>query len=80
LAGLLVPAARAHEQAPLGTPASAERYAMPGAPHAPFAEGDPPVTPDAADDAAGDAADDAAGDAPDDAGRGPGPGGRRAGE
>ncbi|MDP9481841.1 MAG: AzlC family ABC transporter permease [Chloroflexota bacterium] len=37
LAGLLVPAERAHERAPLGTPASAERYAMPGAPHAPFA-------------------------------------------
>jgi 4-azaleucine resistance transporter AzlC len=34
LAGLLVPAARAHERAPLGTPASAERYAMPGTPHA----------------------------------------------
>lgn len=29
--GLLVPAAAAHETAPLGTPASAERYAMPGA-------------------------------------------------
>lgn len=29
-AGLAVPAAEAHEQAPLGTPASAERYAMPG--------------------------------------------------
>ncbi|MEO8229455.1 MAG: AzlC family ABC transporter permease [Chloroflexota bacterium] len=41
LAGLLVPAERAHEQAPLGTPASAERYAMPGAPHAPFADRDP---------------------------------------
>lgn len=31
LVGLLVPAAVAHERAPLGTPASAERYAMPGA-------------------------------------------------
>jgi branched chain amino acid efflux pump len=29
-AGLLVPAAMAHETAPLGTPLSAERYAMPG--------------------------------------------------
>jgi 4-azaleucine resistance transporter AzlC len=29
--GLLVPAAAANEQAPLGTPRSAERYAMPGA-------------------------------------------------
>ena len=38
LAGLLVPAERAHEWAPLGTPASAERYAMPGAPHAPFTD------------------------------------------
>ena len=31
LLGLLVPAATSHERAPLGTPASAERYAMPGA-------------------------------------------------
>jgi 4-azaleucine resistance transporter AzlC len=31
LVGLLVPAALAQERAPLGTPASAERYAMPGA-------------------------------------------------
>ncbi len=31
LVGLLVPASAAHETAPLGTPASAERYAMPGA-------------------------------------------------
>jgi 4-azaleucine resistance transporter AzlC len=31
LVGLLVPASLAHETAPLGTPASAERYAMPGA-------------------------------------------------
>jgi branched chain amino acid efflux pump len=46
LAGLLVPAARAHERAPLGTQASAERYAMPGAPRAPFAERDPIVGPD----------------------------------
>ncbi len=29
--GLLVPTAAAHETAPLGTPSSAERYAMPGA-------------------------------------------------
>jgi predicted branched-subunit amino acid permease len=28
--GLLVPAAEAHETAPLGTPQSAERYSMPG--------------------------------------------------
>ena len=40
LAGLLVPRAEAHEQAPLGTPASAERYAMPASPHEAFvAEG-----------------------------------------
>jgi predicted branched-subunit amino acid permease len=31
VAGLLVPASAAHETAPLGTPASAERYSMPGA-------------------------------------------------
>jgi len=31
--GLLVPAAAAHETAPLGTRASAARYSMPGAPH-----------------------------------------------
>jgi 4-azaleucine resistance transporter AzlC len=36
LAGLLVPRARADEQAPLGTAASAERYAMPGLPHEAF--------------------------------------------
>jgi len=29
-AGLLVPSRASHETAPLGTPASAERYAMPG--------------------------------------------------
>ena len=40
-AGLAVPTAKAHERAPLGTPASAERYAMPGT-HLP---------PDDADDA-----------------------------
>jgi 4-azaleucine resistance transporter AzlC len=32
--GLLVPAAAAHETAPIGSPASAERYSVPGAPHA----------------------------------------------
>jgi 4-azaleucine resistance transporter AzlC len=47
LGGLLVPAARAHEQAPLGTPASAQRYAMPGAPSGPFADRAPGATPDA---------------------------------
>ena len=31
VAGLLIPATLAHESAPLGTPASAERYAVPGA-------------------------------------------------
>ena len=31
LVGLLVPVAAAHETAPLGSLASAERYAMPGA-------------------------------------------------
>ena len=41
LAGLLVPTAQAHERAPLGSKASAERYAMPGSPHGPFAGGDP---------------------------------------
>jgi 4-azaleucine resistance transporter AzlC len=35
LAGLLVPSARAHEQAPLGSAASAERYSMPHAPRVP---------------------------------------------
>ena len=30
LVGLLVPAAARHESAPIGTPASADRYAMPG--------------------------------------------------
>jgi predicted branched-subunit amino acid permease len=34
--GLLVPAAIADETAPLGTPASAQRYAMPGAPAEPY--------------------------------------------
>ncbi len=44
LAGLLVPSAMAHERAPLGTPASAERYAMPGGPHfETAAEADPPA-------------------------------------
>jgi len=33
LAGLLVPQVEAHEKAPLGTPASAEHYAMPALPH-----------------------------------------------
>jgi 4-azaleucine resistance transporter AzlC len=46
LAGLLVPAERAHERAPLGRQASEGRYAMPGAPHAPFAERDPVVRSD----------------------------------
>ena len=41
LAGLLVPAAAAHEEAPLGTPASAERYAETGAPHETFDRDDP---------------------------------------
>lgn len=41
--GLLVPASIAAERAPLGTPASAERYAMPGAHVDPDA---PPGTPD----------------------------------
>jgi len=48
-AGLLVPAAIAHEVAPLGTPASADRYAMPGTrlaqpeePGEPVDAGDPP--------------------------------------
>jgi len=36
LAGLLVPAAEARERAPLGSAASAERYAMPGSPHEAF--------------------------------------------
>ena len=43
--GLLVPSGRAHETAPLGTPGSAERYAMPGAPRDPgatTAPDDPP--------------------------------------
>ena len=38
LAGLLVPTEQAHERAPLGSKASAERYAMPGSPHAPFTD------------------------------------------
>jgi 4-azaleucine resistance transporter AzlC len=44
LAGMLVPKAVAHEQAPIGTAASAEHYSMPGVPHAAFeeAEGDRP--------------------------------------
>ncbi len=36
LAGMLVPRAIAHEDAPIGTPASAEHYAVPGSPHAAF--------------------------------------------
>jgi 4-azaleucine resistance transporter AzlC len=36
LAGLLVPASAAHEEAPLGTRASAEHYAMPGVRHETF--------------------------------------------
>jgi 4-azaleucine resistance transporter AzlC len=38
LAGLVVPTEQAHERAPLGSKASAERYAMPGSPHAPFTD------------------------------------------
>jgi hypothetical protein len=38
LTGLLVPTRLAAERAPLGTPQSAERYAMPGS-HVPDAEG-----------------------------------------
>jgi 4-azaleucine resistance transporter AzlC len=38
LAGLLIPKAVAHEHAPIGTPASAEHYSMPGVPHAAFEE------------------------------------------
>ena len=38
LAGLLVPPSAAHEQAPIGTPASAERYSMPASPHEAFEE------------------------------------------
>lgn len=49
LAGLLVPSERAHELAPLGTQASAHRYALPGTPNAPFVNGDPGVTPNAPD-------------------------------
>jgi len=44
LAGLLVPATVAREAAPLGTPASAEHYAMPGVPHQTFE--DDVVSPD----------------------------------
>ncbi len=44
-AGLLVPAAMAHERAPLGTPSSAQRYAIPGAPD-PLAGPDPAAPPD----------------------------------
>ena len=58
LAGLVLPAKRAHERAPLGTAASAERYAMPGAPHAPFADRDPVVGPDRPQDPASDAPED----------------------
>jgi 4-azaleucine resistance transporter AzlC len=49
LAGLLVPTAVAHEEAPLGTRASAEHYAMPGLPHEAFAP-EPGETVDATDD------------------------------
>ncbi len=45
LAGLLVPQARAHEAAPLGTPASAEHYAMPSLPHELFEAGPDPDDP-----------------------------------
>ena len=43
--GLLVPAAMADETAPLGTPASAQRYSMPGAPDDTYASA--PTDPDA---------------------------------
>lgn len=46
--GLLVPARLADERAPLGTPSSAERYAMPGAHGEPFRT---PTTPDDRDEA-----------------------------
>ena len=36
VAGLLVPSGAAHELAPIGTTASAERYAMPASPHEAF--------------------------------------------
>ena len=42
LVGLLVPSSRAAETAPLGTPRSAERYAMPGAHVDPDASAIPP--------------------------------------
>jgi hypothetical protein len=45
LVGLLVPAAVAHETAPLGTFESATRYSMPGARHDPG----PPATADTSD-------------------------------
>lgn len=50
--GLLVPAANARETAPLGTPASAERYAMPGAHVDPATEPDrgPDADPDPQED------------------------------
>ncbi len=40
LAGMLVPRASAHEEAPIGTPASAEHYSMPGVPHTAFDQAD----------------------------------------
>jgi hypothetical protein len=40
LAGLAIPQAAAHETAPLGTPASAERYGVQGVPHEPVAPPD----------------------------------------
>lgn len=51
-AGLLVPTAAAHETAPLGTPISAEHYAMPGTRlqhDEPFDPADPARRPDAPD-------------------------------
>jgi 4-azaleucine resistance transporter AzlC len=49
LAGLVIPAARAPESAPIGSPASADRYSMPGT-HVSDHAADPP----AGDDASGD--------------------------
>ena len=43
--GLLVPSAAAAETAPLGSPASAERYSMPGAHLGPETSPDPPAGP-----------------------------------
>jgi 4-azaleucine resistance transporter AzlC len=53
--GLLLPAGAARETAPLGTPASAERYAMPGARVTPGPASGPPAGPGASRDQPGDA-------------------------